>query len=112
MLMKLFLLCIALFLGQSQNSQNAVVRLPAHTPKISASDGGRTVELLDAAPIVYLPQQPPHVSLNGVPWYVDVKNLGPGSVTLQGNNGFTVHLKPNGFVHIRSVGTGYAVITR
>jgi hypothetical protein len=110
--MKLFLLCIALFVGQSQISQNGVVRLPAHTSKISVSDGGKTVELLDAAPIVYLPQQPPHMSFGGVPWYVDVKNPGPGSVTLRGNNNFTVHLSPNGMVHARTVATGYATTGR
>lgn len=110
--MKLVLLGAALFMGQSQVPHTSTVRLPAHVSQISMADGGKTVELLDAAPLVSLPQQPPHVSFNGVPWYVDIKNLGPGSITLQGNNGFTVHLTPNGFVHIRSVGTGYAVTTR
>ena len=110
--MKLFLFCIALFMGQSDTSQHGVIRLPPHTSKISVSDGGKTVELLDAAPIVYLPQQPPHMSFNGLPWYVDVRNLGPGSVTLQGNNNFAVHLLPNGTVHVRTVATGYATTGR
>jgi hypothetical protein len=105
--MKLFLLYIAVFMGQSQTAQNGIVRLPAHTSKIPVSDGGKTVELLDAPPIVYLPQRPPHMSFNGVPWYVDVKNLGPSSVTLQGVNNFTVHLSPNGTVHVRTISTGY-----
>jgi hypothetical protein len=108
MLMKPFLLCIVLFMGQTQPPQNGVVRLPAHASKVSVSDGGKTVELLDAAPIVYLPQQPPHMSFGGVPWYVDIRNLGPGSVTLQGNSNFSVHLVPNGTVRVHTVATGYA----
>ena len=106
--MKLLLLCTALFMGQSQITQNGAVRLPAHTSKISASDGGKTVELLDAAPIVRLPQQPPHMSFDGRPWYVEVKNLGPASVTLQGNNNFAVHLLPNQTVRVRVVASGYS----
>ena len=111
-LMKLFLVCIALFIGQSQISQNEIIRPPAHTSKISLSDGGRTIELIDAAPIVYLPQNPPHMSFGGVPWYVDVRNLGPGTVTLRGNNNFAVHLLPNGTVHVRTVVTGYVTTER
>jgi hypothetical protein len=109
--MALLLFCIALFMGQSQMSQNVVVRLPAHASEISISDGGKTVELLDAAPIVSLPQQPPHMSFNGVPWYVNVRNLGPGKVTVRGNNGFTIHLMPNGMAHIGTVATGYSATT-
>jgi hypothetical protein len=109
--MKLILFCIALIAGPSGAAQN-VVRLPPHVSEIAISDGGKTIELLDSAPTVSLPQQPPHMSINGAPWYVDVRNLGPHNVTLQGNHGFAIPLKPGQGVHIRTVVTGYVVTAR
>jgi hypothetical protein len=107
------MLCIALFVGQSQIPQNQdVIRLAPHVSEIPASDGGKTVELFDAAPLVLLPKQPPHIYLKGAPWFVDVRNLGPSNVTLQGSNGFTVHIMPNETVRIRTAGTVFAVTRR
>jgi hypothetical protein len=83
--MKLFLFCIALFVGQLQTSQNEeVVRLPPHASGISAFDGGKMVELLYAAPLLSLPKEPPRGNLKGGAWYVDVRNLGPNDVSLTG----------------------------
>jgi hypothetical protein len=108
--MKLFLLCIALFAGQLQTSQNeAVVRLPPHTSGIHASDGGKMVELLYAAPSLSLPKEIPAAGADGKPWYVDVRNLGPGEVALEGGDGFVVHMLPKQVVRIRAAGTTYTV---
>ena len=37
---------------------------------------------------------------------MNVKNVGPGNVTVRGSNGLTVHLTPNGMAHIGTVATG------
>jgi hypothetical protein len=106
--MKLLLCCFALFVGQIQTSQNQdVVRLPPHTLSIPATDGGKMVELLYAEPVLSLPKNPPPVDAAGEPWYIDVKNFGPGDVQLTGNNGFAAHLRPKDVVRIRTVGGTY-----
>jgi hypothetical protein len=102
------LLCLALFAGQLQMSQNeAVVRLPPHQYSIPAIDGGKMVELLYTPPSVSLPKQIPPRDAEGKAWYVDVRNLGPGEVTLQGAGGFVVHLQPKQVVRIRASGNTY-----
>ena len=111
-LMKLVLLCIALFAGQLQTSAHEdVVRLPPHTAGISSSYGGKLVELLYAAPSLTLPKQVPPADGAGKTWVVDVKNLGPGVVALEGNDGFVVHLQPKQVVRIRTAGHTYSVST-
>jgi hypothetical protein len=110
--MKLFLFCVALFAGQLHTSQNeAVVRLPPHVSAIPISDGGKMVELLYAAVTLSLPKQTPPADAEGKPWYVDVRNLGPGEVALEGNDGFVVHLQPKQVVRIRTAGHTYSVST-
>jgi hypothetical protein len=107
-LMKLFLFCVALFAGQLQTSQNeAVVRLPPHVLAIPIADGGKMVELLYAAPSLSLPKQVPSADAEGKAWYVDVRNLGPGEVALEGVEGFVVHLQPKQVVRIRAAGNTY-----
>ena len=108
--MKLFLFCIALFAGQLQSSQNeVVVRLPPHVSGIPVSDGGKMVELLNAAPSLWLPKQIPAANAEGKPWYVDVRNLGPGEVVFEGADGFVVHVQPKQVVRIRTAGNTYSV---
>lgn len=109
-LMKLLLLGTAIFIGQLQTSQKEeVVRLPPHKTSIPVSSGGTMVELLYAEPSLYLPKQIPEVDTLGEIWHVDVKNLGPGDVTLQGVGGFSVRLQPNQVVRIRTAGNTYSV---
>jgi hypothetical protein len=101
--MKLFLFSLALLAGQLQASQNeAVVRLPPHVVAIPTADGGKMVELLYTAPSLLLPRQVPPPDADGKAWYVDVRNLGPGEVTLTGVEGFVVHLQPKQVVRIRA----------
>jgi hypothetical protein len=107
--MKLFLLCIALFLGQMQPSQSEeVVRLPPHAMGIPEGDGGKMVELLHTPPALSLPKNPPRVTAKGDPWYVDIRNLGPNDVAVQGNSDFIVHLHPKDVVRIRAAGNTYS----
>ena len=106
--MTLFLFCIALFAGQMNTTQNeAVVRLPPHVLFIPTSDGGKMVELLYAAPSLSLPKQIPAAAADGKAWYVDVRNLGPGEVALEGVGGFAVQLQPKQVVRIRAAGNTY-----
>jgi hypothetical protein len=107
--MKTLFFCIALFAGQkhTMTQDEAVVRLPPHTLAIPSSDGGKIVELLYAAPSLSLPKQIPPTDAEGKPWYVDVKNLGPGEVALDGAEGFVVHLQPKQVVRIRTAGNTY-----
>jgi hypothetical protein len=104
------LLCFALFAGQLQTSQKeVVVRLPPHALSIPTADGGKMVELLYAAPSLSLPEQAPAVDAEGKAWFVDVRNLGPGDVAIEGARGFVVHLQPKQVVRIRKAGNTYAV---
>jgi hypothetical protein len=106
--MKLFLFCLALFAGQSNTSQNeGVVRLPPHMNTIPTTDGGKMVELLYTAPTLFLPRQVPPPDADGKPWYVDVRNLGPGEITLTGVESFVVHLQPKQVVRIRAAVNTY-----
>ena len=106
--MKLFLFCLALFAGQSNTSQNeAVVRLPPHIMTLPITDGGKMVELLYTAPSLSLPPLVPAADADGKPWYVDVRNLGPGDVAIEGAAGFVVHLQPKQVVRIRAAVNTY-----
>jgi hypothetical protein len=106
--MMLFLFCLALFAGQLDTTQNeAVVRLPPHVTAIPTADGGKMVELLYAAPSLSLPKQIPAADGDGKAWYVDVRNLGPGEIALEGVGGFAVQLQPKQVVRIRAAGNTY-----
>jgi len=109
--MRLFILYAAIFALQTQlSSSEEVVRLPAHTATIPAADGGKLVELLYSPPAISLPKEPPQVGFHGAGWWVDVRNLGPGDVSLEGKGGFTAHLRPKETVRIRAAGTGYTAV--
>ena len=90
----------------SQNEE--VVRLPPHAVGIPEGDGGKMVELLHAAPSLSLPKNPPRVTAKGDPWFVDIRNLGPNDVALQGSSDFIVHLHPKDVVRIRAAGNTYS----
>jgi hypothetical protein len=67
------------------------------------------VELLYAAPSLSLPKQIPLPDASGKAWYVDVRNLGPGEVALEGVGGFAARLLPKQVVRIRAAGNTYTV---
>jgi hypothetical protein len=67
------------------------------------------VELLYAEPSLSLPKQIPGADAEGKAWYVDVRNLGPGEVDLEGVGGFVVHVQPKQVVRIRTTGNTYSV---
>lgn len=120
--MRHFLLPLALLVGQFQSSEPAtVVRLtPPKASAIPASDNGDLIELLNAPRVVGLPSPLPKPDSQGNAWQVDVMNLGPNDVTIQGGSAatpqpgaaFQVLLHPNDRVRIRAAGYRYEQVGR
>jgi hypothetical protein len=113
--MRASLFCLVLIAAQLSsslaqlNSSQEVVRLPSHVGTISPSHGGKLVQLLNAPSSIFLPSQPPQTDSQAHPWHVDIKNLGPGNVTVQDHSHFAVLLHPNQLVHIHVMGNTYSV---
>lgn len=110
--MKIFLVSAAFLIGQigtlNTLQDKPVVRLPPHQRSIPI-DGGDLVELKNAPPTVELPQQAPAVNSHGRPWLIDVRNLGPGTVTVIGRPQFSLLLTVGQTAHIKSTNTGYSL---
>ena len=101
--MTALLLCLLLGIGQLNSLQSKpVVHLLPNSPYIHAAFGGKTVDLINAPPSISLPAVVPAQDLQGNPWAVDVKNLGPAVVTVVGNRGFKVQIAVGATVHIYS----------
>ncbi|WP_050061694.1 hypothetical protein [Silvibacterium bohemicum] len=101
---------LALLFGQLVTSQDKpVIHLQPHSGSIDLLDGGKRVDLINAPPTVHLPHPPPKLDLDGNLWAVDVKNLGPKSVTVLGDNQFSVIVNVNQTVHIHSNGSVFTL---
>ena len=108
--MKVLLVCVALVSGQMNMQQGKqVVHLQPHSGAIRADFGGKLLELLDAPTIIYLPMAPPKLDSQGNPWSVDIRNLGPGVVTVVGTSQFSSRLTVGQTVHIISNGRAYSL---
>jgi hypothetical protein len=112
--MKLLLIGVALFISQMNTMQSKqVVHLQPHSATIEADYGGKLVELQNAPASVYLPVAPPGVDSQGNRWSVDIKNMGPGIVTLVhtskfSTSQFSVRIIVGQTVHVFSSGTLYS----
>jgi hypothetical protein len=106
--MKTFLICLALFAAQYNTLQDKpVVRLPPHQDSIPSEFGGDLVELKNAPPQVQLP--PLHLlDSHGHPWLIEVRNLGPGTVTIVGKAQFHVEVPVSHSVSIKATIAGYS----
>jgi hypothetical protein len=106
--MKTFLICLALFAAQYNTLQDRpVVRLHPHQDFIPAEFGGDLVELMNAPPRVQLP--PPRlVDSHGRPWSIEIRNLGPGTVTIVGKAQFQVEVAVGHSVNIKATSAGYS----
>jgi len=82
--------------------------LPPHQTSIPIDYGGDLVELKNAPPTVELPQRAPALDSHGRTWLIDVRNLGPGTVTVIGRPQFSVKLTVGQTVQIKSTSTGYS----
>jgi len=106
--MKTSLIFLALFAGQYKTLQDRpVVRLHPHQDFIPVEFGGDLVELMDAPPQVQLPT-PRLVDSHGRPWSIEVRNLGPGTVTIVGKAQFHVEVPVGHSVSIKANNVGYS----
>jgi hypothetical protein len=112
--MKLLFIGVAFFMSQMNTLQSKqVVHLQPRSATIEAGFGGKLVELQNAPVIVYLPVAPPKLDSQGNPWSVDIKNMGPGIVTLVHTSQFgisqlSVRIIAGQTVHVFSSGTLYS----
>jgi hypothetical protein len=106
--MKAGWICLALLLGQVISLRSEpVVHLTPNRDVISAEFGGKLLELINAPATLYLPASPPESDSMNHPWFVDVKNLGPDAVVIDGRHAFRVHIAVGQTVHIHASGSGY-----
>jgi hypothetical protein len=89
--------------------QKPVVHLRPHRNVIENQFGGKLLELIDAPAVVQLPQIPQKLDDEGNPWCVDVKNLGPNPVTIEGKGKFSVQVNVGQTTHIYSNGDKYSL---
>jgi hypothetical protein len=109
--MKTFLIYLGLFVGQYNTLQDRpVVRLHPHEDSIPSEYGGDLVELMKAPPVVQLPPLPPVHDSHGRPWSIEVRNLGPGTVTIEGKAQFHVQVPAGNTVTIKSTNVGYSSV--
>ena len=110
--MKTVLFYLALFAGQMNTMQaRPVVRLQPHKDSIKTDFGGDLVELINAPKVVTLPKSPPTLDVLGNPWAVEVKNLGPGIVTVVADKvHFSLQLNVGQTVQIKSTPVGYSSV--
>jgi hypothetical protein len=106
--MKIVLIYLAFFAGQYNTLQDRpVVRLHPHQEFIPMEYGGDLVELLNAPVQVQLP--PLHLlDSHGRPWVIEVRNLGPNTVTIVGAAQFHVQVPVHNTVTISAAKDGYA----
>jgi hypothetical protein len=108
--MKSLLLCVAFFAGQMNTlQQRHVVHLQTAGQVIAGEFGGDLLELSNAPAVIDLPTVPPKLDSQRSPWSIDVKNLGPGRVTVVGKNQFSVRINVGRTVRIYSDGTAYSL---
>lgn len=108
--MKTLLIYLALLTGQMNMLQEKqVVHLAPNHAGIDAAFGGDLLELINAPAVIQLPVMPPKTDSAGKPWVVDVKNLGPGIVTVQGKGQFSARINVGQTVHIFSNGAAYSL---
>jgi hypothetical protein len=108
--MRIPFLGLVLLGGQLITMQSRpVTHLQPHKNMIEPGFGGSLVELMNAPVVIYLPPSPPKEDAQGVPWSVDVKNLGPVSVMITSTKshfqtvvgiGQTVHIDSNGVTYL------------
>jgi hypothetical protein len=109
--MKTVLFYLALFAGQMNTMQaRPVVHLQPHQDSITMQFGGDLVELINAPKVVTLPKSPPTMDVQGNPWVVEVKNLGPGIVTVADKLHFSLQVNVGQTVKIKSTPAGYSSV--
>jgi hypothetical protein len=108
--MNKLVISLALVVGQMNALQEKpVVHLQPHSGAIQADFGGKQLELQNAPTIIYLPMTPPKFDSQGNPWSVDIKNIGPGAVTVVGTDQFSSRVTVGQTIHLFSNGRSYSL---
>ena len=108
--MKTLLVWTAIIIGQMNTLQNKqVIHLQPHHDTIETEFGGKLLELINTPTIIYLPTTAPKPDPQGQPWSIDIKNLGPGVITVSGQVRFTVRLRVGQIAHVMWNGTSYSL---
>lgn len=108
--MNVRLVWIAVIIGQMNTLQDKpVVHLKPNSSAIQIEFGGQQLDLLHAPAIISLPLTPPRIDSEGNPWSIDIKNLGPGVVTVVGKNQFNSRIAVGQTVHVFSNGRSYSL---
>jgi hypothetical protein len=108
--MNLFLVSLAFFAGQIKTLQDKpVVHLRAQQDNIPVEFGGDLVVLSNGPAVVHLPGTPPTLDVQRKPWAVDVKNLGPATVTIVGKAQFSIQINVDHTIRIKSNGVVYSI---
>ncbi|MDD1748393.1 MAG: hypothetical protein LUO89_00805 [Methanothrix sp.] len=107
--MPVLAICLILFAGQLNTLQpKPVVHLQPHKNSIEVGFDGSLLELINAPPIIHLPKFPPKPNAHGGPWFVEVKNMGPASVTITNDTThFETPIRVGQTVQIKSSGSEY-----
>jgi hypothetical protein len=109
--MKSLLIYLALFAGQMNTLQEKpLVRLHPHQDNIPVEFGGDLVVLGNGPAVLHLPSIPPVLDSQRKPWAVEVKNLGPGVVTIIGKAQFTAQVNVDRTLEIQSNGVIYSIV--
>jgi|HubBroStandDraft_6_1064221.scaffolds.fasta_scaffold1306032_2 hypothetical protein len=109
--MKNFLIYLALFGGQMNTLQDRpVVHLHPRQNFIPIEFGGDLVEFMNTPSVIQLPQLAPVQDSRGRPWLIEVRNLGPGTVTIVGGAQFNLQVPVGKTVSIKSTKAGYASV--
>jgi len=108
--MKNLILLLALVAGQANTLQDRpVVRLQPHRDTIGTDFGGKLLKLDHAPALLRLPPKAPKLDDDGNPWSVEIKNFGPGPVTVADQSKFKVEITVGQTVFIYSSGAGYSL---
>lgn len=110
--MRILSVGLILFAYQMNTLQpKPVVHLQPHRDSIEMDFNGDLVELINAPPIVHLPIMPPKPDAQGIPWSVDVKNLGPLPVSITNDTThFDVRVRVGQTIRIQSFDSEYRLI--
>jgi hypothetical protein len=96
-------------MGQSNTlKEKQIVHLQANSGAIRADFGGKLLELQNAPVTIYLPMAPPRQDSQGNSWSVDIRNLGPGAVTVVGASQFSLRIIMGQTVQVFSNGRSYS----
>jgi hypothetical protein len=108
---KTALFCFALFIGQLPTLQDKpIVHLRPHQDFIPAEFGGDLVEFTNPPPVIQLPQLPPVKDPHGRPWQIELRNMGPGTVTIMGKAQFSLQIPVGKTVTIKSNDGNYVFV--